>query len=1177
MTAYDTSFLEASGYFNRKETDTEHIEGDDIAFTFDPDSRLAYFEGIDSDRQQTIVSTLRSIGRIFDFYWFWNEAEERVAVYNRYGEHKWFIFNQSIGLAGDERRSKEAQLDSIDEGLGRLFDIQAVVDQFYRNLWGIRLDIARAFDTPDGVEISDGERIMAAQRTIDRLVFSYFLVKKDIIHGIDDAGNRFGLTPEKLFETVLDNGEFYAFLTATCFDHLTTEGWTDHHVTDSVTITYPYLNGGLFRNHEIETADDDTITERELDATDYDWTVLVDELNQYDWLIEEAPTEEAEQSGENKLSPAVLGHIFEKFVITVSELADEDELSLEELDEMNISASGEQLLEGNRKVGAYYTPKYIAYENTRETLWNRVRTALADAHTDVTAADIPDSETFFEEMHDDDSSYPIGLDDVEDVLDDMTVLDPSAGSGAFLMTAGEVLETWRCACTEATDRYGIRREIIRKSLYGIDLLDGAVEVCKLRLWLWLIGAMTVELDDDPSVETLPNIDFNIRQGNSLIGVAEPEYDSLIAHMEFDWATGEKKEYPEAVSDYRENILEYQTASGTDATELRSTITQQRDILRTEFNKIYAQNSNVRVEETVDSYDEFTDAMAGVEGKVKCNLRFDSEMNGEERRTISDAGFREQKNWPTSAYHTDIRKLPADTVTSIFNVMDGRGDISIERPVSPTDIAALDPFHWIFEFPMAYAPTTNDDARTFDVVIGNPPHGGTIDSVQESLLSEKYDLIEGGREVAKVFTERSWALTGTELSYIVPKASTYNSNWEDFREYCLPKMHRGIDLGKAFRNVDHEQVTIHLSSTPNTDASYTCGQLLDGAYHLEDSVDIEQAFAQQLGTLPVSFSSEEQAVTEGLGKADFRTLGEHGVDAGRGASTTNRVSDTSKPIGYNGKQIQRYVTRIATDRVDVNGLSNASRQRLESPKVMAQNIIAHVQNPYDHLVIAAVYDPVESYNFETVTNILLPDDSDLSLPALSVLLNTQFVNWFVYYSIFNRAIRDMHLDRYFLERIVLPKTITDTDCSALEQLYGLLAVTNVATEYDALPDGEPVYTELQSIANALTYEMYLREVDEQPLETNLVDTVAAVLADHDTAYADWYTQHLTATNPGEVEALFRKSNEVFETAVDVVIALGREDAVGEMEAIADHPWVRIIEKDLHRRQDAAPLFGPNTPE
>lgn len=1176
MTAYDKAFLERHGYFGQERADTAHVAGRDVDFTFDPSARLAYFEGINTDDQQTVVSELRSLGRNFDFYWFWNPADERVAVYNRYGEHKWFVYDRSIGLAADARRSKENQLESIDEGLDVLFDIRAVVDTFYRNLWDIRLDIARAFEVPGDKAISDSDRLMAAQRTIDRLIFCYFLVKKDLIHGIDNAGNRFGLAPEEMFETVINNGDFYAFLVETFFDHLNSGGWTEHQVTDEVAVTYPYLNGGLFRDHEITTEDGSDIHESELDATAYDWSVLVDELNRYNWLIEESPSETAEHAGENKLSPAVLGHIFEKFVITVSELSDEDELSLAELDEMNVSASGEQMLEGNRQVGAYYTPNYIAYENTRETLWNRVLTELSNKHG-FDREDAPSPDVFFERINAEDDSLPVDLDDLEAVLDDMTVLDPAAGSGAFLMTAGEILETWRSQCTDTESRYEIRRDVIRKSLYGVDLLDGAVEVAKLRLWLWLTGATTIDLDaDDPSVETLPNIDFNIRQGNSLVGVAEPGYDSLVAHMEFDWTDGTSRSYPEAVTDYRENIRDYQTASGGTAEDLRDTITTQREILQDEFDKVLAQESSVTVEEEIDSYEEFTRVMEGVTGKVKFNLDFDSPMTDTERRQVSDAGFREQQNWKTTAYHADVRKASSEDIEAIFELMRDRGTISIERPITPADVEDLDPFHWIFEFPMAYAPTGQDD-RAFDVVIGNPPHGSSLSPLRKSLLEDEYALVEGSREVAKMFVERSWTLTDGELSYIVPKASTYNSNWEDFREFCLPKMYRGVDLGKAFRNVDHEQVTIHLSRAPNGD-SYRCGPLPEGAYHLDDSAEIDESFAERFGTLPVSFSSRQQQVAKGLADVNYPTLGEEGIDAGRGASTTTRISDAEAPIGYNGKQVQRYFTRAATDHVDVDGLSNASAQRLESPKVMAQNIIAHVQNPYDHLVIAAVYDPVQSYNFETVTNIRLPEESRLSLPVLTALLNTQFVNWFVYVSIFNRAIRDMHLDRYFLERVVLPKSISDAQLEVVEQLYGLLAVTSVAMEYDGLPAGKSTYEELQSVMNALTYEMYLRDADEPPLQTRLAETVHEILSGFDVEYEEWYTAHLRSADSREVEARFEEHERLFDTAEDVADALRCEETTGELRAIAEHPWVDVIERGQHYSETAdRPQFGPNDTE
>jgi len=58
---------------------------------------------------------------------------------------------------------------------------------------------------------------------------------------------------------------------------------------------------------------------------------------------------------------------------------------------------------------------------------------------------------------------------------------------------------------------------IVNNLYGVDIDDGAVEICKLRLWL----SMVADIEDDPGdVQALPNIDFNIRQGNSLIGFTE---------------------------------------------------------------------------------------------------------------------------------------------------------------------------------------------------------------------------------------------------------------------------------------------------------------------------------------------------------------------------------------------------------------------------------------------------------------------------------------------------------------------------------------------------------------------------------------------------------------------------------------------------------------------------------
>ena len=131
-----------------------------------------------------------------------------------------------------------------------------------------------------------------------------------------------------------------------------------------------------------------------------------------------------------------------------------------------------------------------------------------------------------------------------DAVKDIKVLDPACGSGAFLFAALNVLHDIYEACLErmelfvaeqsnpkdinhnisnfkkilkqTEDRnrsYFIYKEIILYNLYGVDIMNDAVEICKLRLFLKLAS----ELKQDEDIEALPDIDFNIRAGNSLIG------------------------------------------------------------------------------------------------------------------------------------------------------------------------------------------------------------------------------------------------------------------------------------------------------------------------------------------------------------------------------------------------------------------------------------------------------------------------------------------------------------------------------------------------------------------------------------------------------------------------------------------------------------------------------------
>ena len=132
-------------------------------------------------------------------------------------------------------------------------------------------------------------------------------------------------------------------------------------------------------------------------------------------------------------------------------------------------------------------------------------------------------------------------------LNSVSVLDPTCGSGAFLFAALNILEPLYTACIDGmrgflndlevsqrphhpnalsdfrtvleqlkrhpSERYFILKSIVLNNLYGVDIMEEATEICKLRLFLKLVA----QLESYDQIEPLPDIDFNIRAGNTLVG------------------------------------------------------------------------------------------------------------------------------------------------------------------------------------------------------------------------------------------------------------------------------------------------------------------------------------------------------------------------------------------------------------------------------------------------------------------------------------------------------------------------------------------------------------------------------------------------------------------------------------------------------------------------------------
>lgn len=150
-------------------------------------------------------------------------------------------------------------------------------------------------------------------------------------------------------------------------------------------------------------------------------------------------------------------------------------------------------------------------------------------------------------------------------LQKITIIDPTCGSGAFLFAAMNILEPLYEVCIERMEQwheenqnlfkdeleeihrkyrsnrqYFIYKSIILRNLYGVDLMVEATEIAKLRLFLKMVAVVDVNLrEPNLGLDPLPDIDFNIRCGNTLVGYAteaelekDLQYGDMFANLEF---------------------------------------------------------------------------------------------------------------------------------------------------------------------------------------------------------------------------------------------------------------------------------------------------------------------------------------------------------------------------------------------------------------------------------------------------------------------------------------------------------------------------------------------------------------------------------------------------------------------------------------------------------------------
>ena len=369
------------------------------------------------------------------------------------------------------------------------------------------------------------------KKLMGRMVFLQFIQKKGWL-GISDKvsdwkGGSQNFLLERFYKCSASNKNFLKDeLYAILFDSLNKSTSKDSggvEITKRDGLKYPFLNGGLF---EEEPAD----------------TLHIELPN--DFFHNEANKDNAHvigrkgyrENNDDFFSTCGLLDFFSHYNFTIDENASEDDESEVGIDPEMLSKVFENLLEDNKEKGAFYTPKEVVQYMCKESL-------IAYLCDKVKGMD--ESIRCFVETQKTDTNLLEKGKELIKALHNVKICDPAVGSGAFPMgllnlmlklrlvlndTAGyneqydyaKLIAAIRQASANDNDldkikeytllsriKCAIKKSIIQNNIYGVDIEKGAVDLARLRFWLNIV------VDEDKPTP-LPNLDFKIMQGNSLL-------------------------------------------------------------------------------------------------------------------------------------------------------------------------------------------------------------------------------------------------------------------------------------------------------------------------------------------------------------------------------------------------------------------------------------------------------------------------------------------------------------------------------------------------------------------------------------------------------------------------------------------------------------------------------------
>jgi len=489
---------------------------------------------------------------------------------------------------------------------------------------------------------------------MNRLIFVKFLeekgiVPKDLLRGL-----------LQIYKSSSAIGTFYGTYLKPLFYEVFNKSKKNRLSTVQANSLYnqiPYLNGGLFR--EVISSEKSYNIENEGVEL-----VLENLLDKYSFGLNSV------------INPDILGYIFEKTINFISG-----------------TGTDRQKMEG-----AYYTPddvvSYIIEETLVPVIFGKMVKGLKNSgwiDADLRGYNSIADMLIPEKM----PKNPMHVKKIIESIETIKIIDPACGSGHFLTATLSLLlrvkESLLRSIGEKTDRYKLKRDIVSQNLFGVDIDENAVEIARLRLWLSIIE----DVEDPEHIETLPNIDFNVFSGNSLIGWLD---ENLVTHPLVNLLED---------SSVRKKLEELATFYGNKVDEIKRLL------------------GKMTLPDALAAYRKLVEMYAFESGERAIEIR--------------------------DVLEKIRRKLYEIVNGSYIDFLHENGDLKkTELEEIGKSFASLKPFHWRVDFDNVFA------EGGFDVVIGNPPYGNILKDSEKKIMF--HFKTQNASEIAANFVERTLNIT-----------------------------------------------------------------------------------------------------------------------------------------------------------------------------------------------------------------------------------------------------------------------------------------------------------------------------------------------------------------------------------------------------------------------------------